>query len=95
MPVFTSLSLYYILLTGVDPFTANHGAKHGSDLNVLRAACGNVRSKHDQIRLFTDSNAAQPVVAQELICLVDGGRLDAKLLKAVVMQSKPSFPQNR
>ena len=43
---------------------------------MLRAACGNVRSKYDQIRLFTDSNAAQPVVAQELICLVDGGRLD-------------------
>ena len=42
----------------------------------------------------------QIVVEYQEVCVLAGrdgtlARRDAKLLKAVVMQSKPSFPQNR
>ena len=49
---------------------------------ALMLGCEQIVVEHQEVGVLADGDGAFMV-------------LDAKLLKAVVMQSKPSFPQNR
>ena len=43
---------------------------------MLRIALCDVITKHHEIRFFSDSNTAQPVIAKQLIGFIYGGRLN-------------------